>query len=92
MQLGELLELCKTQMRAYTARDGKLIFDTNRNKREYVERFADCAVLAIWPEISSKKMGGYTQVIMQHVSVYLEGRHIDKIVSNIRRGSNDNVR
>jgi hypothetical protein len=81
MQLGELLELCKTQMRAYTARDGKLIFDTNRNKREYVERFADCAVLAIWAEVSSKKMGGYTQVIMQHVSVYLEGRRVNEIIS-----------
>ncbi len=81
MQLGELLELCKTQMRAYNARDGKLIIDTKRNKREYVEQYVDCAELAIWPEVSSKKMGGYTQVIMQHVSVYLSGRPVGEIIS-----------
>lgn len=82
MKLKDLLNACVSQhIRAYNGMDGKLVFDTYRNKKEYVERFKECEVDRIWTEVHTDKPSGYTQFVRQYICIFLDSREVAKVLS-----------
>lgn len=43
-------ELLKCGLVAHDAKDGKILFDTAKNKREYIEQYKTGEVVALWAD------------------------------------------
>lgn len=48
-------KLLNGPMYAKHARDGKRLFDTRHNKKEFIEKFYGWEVIAIWPDFQPDK-------------------------------------
>lgn len=44
----------KCELIALDAKDGRILFDTAKNKREYIEKFKTGEVVALWADIQKK--------------------------------------
>lgn len=57
---------------ALDAKDGRILFDTDKNKREYIEQFKTGIVLSIWADLRHRGLGAwnvyYAPVIKCYVS------------------------
>ena len=51
-------EVLKCELIALDAKDGKILFDTLKNKREYIEQYKTGEVIALWADI--RKGRGYS--------------------------------
>lgn len=47
-------KILKCDLIALDAKDGKVLFDTAKNKREYIEKFKTGEVVALWADIQKK--------------------------------------
>lgn len=64
-------ELLKCNLVAHDAKNGKLLFDTAKNKREYIEKFKTGEVVALWADTQRRgnEYGSYyVPVIKCYVS------------------------
>lgn len=63
--------ICKSRVIALDAKDGKILFDTYKNKSEYVEKFFDGDVSALWSDIKTDVSMGYGNLYKGVVMLYL---------------------
>ena len=83
MKLKDLREVCTHQpIRAYNAGNGKIVFDTYRNKKAYIERFEECTVDTIWTEVHSEKPLAFMQNVRQYICVYLHSWEVENVQKN----------
>ena len=65
-------KVLKSDLIALDAKDGRILFDTSKNKREYIEKFKTGQVLSIWADLRHRGLGGwngyYEPVIKCYVS------------------------
>ncbi len=64
--------ICKSRVIALDAKDGKILFDTYKNKSEYVEKFFDGDVSALWSDIKTDISMGYGDLYKGVVMLYLK--------------------
>ena len=77
MKLSELLEIKKedyfpqkhlnSDLIALDGKDGKVLFDTRRNKKEHIEQYMSGDVLSLWTDMVIYKsvFGDYCKAIMK---------------------------
>lgn len=67
MTIKELRELNRSIIIAYNGMDGKILFDTSKNKKEYVDKYNKGEVLAIWADMKQydSTFGGYYKPILK---------------------------
>ena len=63
--------ILKCDLIALDAKDGKILFDTTKNKREYIEQFKSGEVLSLWADIISKRRGGYNNYFSPVIKCYV---------------------
>ena len=82
MKLCELLTISHGYVKALSGRSGKVVFDTYRNKEEYVKRFEDCEVISVWMEVCSGEVCGFTQAVTQKLCLHLHGPDVERALMN----------
>lgn len=67
MLIKELRELNRSILIAYNGMDGKILFDTSKNKKEYVDKYNKGEVLAIWADMKQcdNVFGGYYKPVIK---------------------------
>lgn len=67
MTIQELRELNRSILIAYNGKDGKILFDTRKNKKEYVDKYNKGEVLSIWADIKQcdSTFGGYYKPVIK---------------------------
>lgn len=53
--------LLKGPLYAKRAQDGKRLFDTRHNKKEFTEHYFDWEVISLWPDFQPDKGIGFSQ-------------------------------
>lgn len=63
-------EVLKCELIALDAKDGKVLFDTAINKREYIEKYKSGEVVALWADLKKRDCGTpyYVPVVKCYVS------------------------
>jgi hypothetical protein len=65
-------KILKGTLIALDGKDGRILFDTSKNKSEYIEQFKTGQVLDIWADLRRRGLGGwnvyYEPVIKCYVS------------------------
>ena len=65
-------KILKCDLIALDAKDGKILFDTSKNKREYIEQFKTGQILYIWADLRHRGLddwyGYYAPVIKCYIS------------------------
>ena len=78
MKVSELLELSESKIVAMRSDNGKTVFDTRRNNKEFAKKYADVEVLTIWSEVRTEKSIGFSQWIVPVIVCYLSAHDIKK--------------
>lgn len=68
MIISDLLDKQVGELIALDGKDGRILFDTSKNKREYIEQFKTGQVVAIWAELRHRGLdewGGYYKPIIK---------------------------
>lgn len=67
MLIKELREFSRCNIIAYNGRDGKILFDTSKNKKEYVDKYNKGEVLCIWADMKQfdNVFGGYYKPVIK---------------------------
>ena len=78
MKVKELLEMCESKIIAMRSDNGKTVFDTRKNKIEYVKKYEDVDVLTMWSEVRTEKSIGFWQRIEPVIVCYLCASDIKK--------------
>lgn len=47
-------EILKCELIALDAKNGKILFDTEKNKREYIEQYKTGKVIALWADLRKR--------------------------------------
>lgn len=61
-------KVLKCELVALDAKDGKILFDTAKNKREYIEQFKTGEILSLWADLRQRGIGpgsGYYEPIIK---------------------------
>ena len=85
MRVGELLDRKQNEYSTYSdlvvsrvialdAKDGKVLFDTSRNKKEFVEKFYRGVVIHIWADVSVTNTCSYDPYIRPVIKIYVSHR------------------
>lgn len=56
---------------ALDAKDGRILFDTGKNKREYIEQFKTGQVLSIWAELRHRGLGEWNGYYVPVIKCYV---------------------
>ncbi len=56
---------------ALDAFDGKILFDTHKNKREYISKFLSGTVISIWADARRVGIGGYSDYFKPVMKCYV---------------------
>ena len=67
----------KSDLVALDGRTGKVIFDTSKNKREYIEKFFDGEVLCLWADVKLFK-GTYGDFFKPIMKCYVSHKSWEK--------------
>lgn len=67
MTIQELRELGRNNIIAYNGRDCKILFDTSKNKKEYVDKYDKGEILRIWADMKqcNNVFGGYYKPVIK---------------------------
>lgn len=52
--------ILQCELIAFDARDGKILFETHRNRSEYINQFLDGKIISMWADVRRIDSGGYT--------------------------------
>ena len=56
---------------ALDAKDGKVLFDTAKNKREYIEKFKTGEVVSLWADVQKKGGTGWNACFIPTMKCYV---------------------
>lgn len=56
-------EILKCGLIALDAKDGKILFDTEKNKREYIEQYKAGKVVALWADMRKRNSAWYNYFV-----------------------------
>lgn len=83
-------KVLKGDLIALDAKDGRILFDTSKNKKEYIEKFKTGQVLSIWADLRNRGgewNGYYAPVIKCYVSHDSLNRIVDeRVIEPIKNG------
>lgn len=63
--------ILQCELIALDARDGKILFDTRKNKREYISKFLSGKVISIWADARRVEIGGYSDYFKPVMKCYV---------------------
>ena len=69
---------CKSRVIAYDGKDGKIVFDTNKNKEKFYRKFMSCEILSIWADAKRFEGIGYGCTFEPLICVFLKHEEIEK--------------
>lgn len=83
MKICELLEkrpkgifeddcILKQDLIAFDGRDNKILFDTRKNKREYVSKYMNAEVIALWADVRPSANLAYGKIFIPVIKCYIE--------------------
>lgn len=72
MTVGDVRKILQGRLIARDARDGSIVFDTNTNLKEYIDKYDDVEVLDIWSEIKIKKNIGFGNAAEPAILIYIK--------------------
>lgn len=78
LKVKDLLEICESKIVAMRGDNGKIVFDTRKNNKEYVKKYEDVDVLTMWSEVRTEKTIGFSQYIVPVIVCYLDAYDIKK--------------
>ena len=61
----------KCELIAFDGKDGKILFDTARNKRNQIEKFFEGEVIALWADVKLKKGVGFGDYFVPVMKCYV---------------------
>lgn len=64
-------KVLKCELVALDAKDGKLLFDTAKNKREYIEQFKTGEILSLWADLRQRGLGGWSGYFVPIIKCYV---------------------
>lgn len=64
-------KILKGDLIALDGKNGRILFDTSKNKREYIEQFKTGQVLAIWADVSHRGFGGWNEYYVPVIKCYV---------------------
>lgn len=72
-RVSDILKIAKGRVIALDSQTGKMLFDTHRNKGEYIDQFMRGEVLDVWTELKTTQHLGFASasvdaVLMMYVS------------------------
>ena len=78
MKLKELLSVLKVRLIAYNSLNGKTVFDTGRNKNEFVNKYLECEVISIYNGADVSRYDYYGNSFKLVAKCYLSSIDIEK--------------
>ena len=64
--------LIKSNLIAQDGKDGKVLFDTRRNKQEVIDRYREGEIIALWADFArSDAVGGYGATAYPIIRIYV---------------------
>lgn len=63
--------ILQCELIALDARDGKILFDTRKNKREHINKFLSGTVISIWADARRVEIGGYSDYFKPVMKCYV---------------------
>lgn len=61
----------KCELVALDAKDGRVLFDTAKNKREYIEQYKTGEVVSLWADVKKKGVGGWCSYVVPVIMCYV---------------------
>ena len=81
----------KCELIALDAKDGRVLFDTAKNKREYIEQYKTGEVVSLWADVKMKGIGGGGSYVVPVIMCYVShdswkgGEAVMSVGINVRR-------
>jgi hypothetical protein len=64
-------KVLKCELVALDAKDGKILFDTAKNKREYIEQFKTGEILSLWADLRQRGIGQWQGYYVPIIKCYV---------------------
>lgn len=64
-------KILKCELVALDAKDGHVLFDTAKNKREYIEQFKAGEVLSLWADLRLRGLGEWNRYYVPIIKCYV---------------------
>lgn len=64
-------EILKCGLVAHDAKDGKILFDTAKNKKEYIEQYKTGEVVALWADTQRRGGSNYGNYFVPVIKCYV---------------------
>lgn len=64
-------KVLKSDLIALDAKDGRILFDTSKNKREHIEQFKTGQVLSIWADLRRRGLGSWSGYYVPVIKCYV---------------------
>lgn len=71
LTVEDIVSNCENRVIALNGKDGKKMFDTRNNKRDYIAQFYGREVLCIWADVIVNPYGGFNPSIEPVVKCYV---------------------
>lgn len=64
-------KILKCDLIALDAKDGKILFDTAKNKREYIEQFNTGEIISLWADLRHRGIGSWNGYYVPIIKCYV---------------------
>lgn len=64
-------KVLKCELIALDAKDGKILFDTAKNKGEYIEQFTSGEVISLWADVRKMNSGSWSSYFTPIIKCYV---------------------
>lgn len=71
MTVKEILNISESEIVALDGKDGKTLFDSRQNRREYIEKYNNGKVLHIWSGIRTKRGDDFYATVSAVLMLYV---------------------
>ena len=64
-------KVLKCELVALDAKDGRILFDTAKNKREYIEQFKTGEILSLWADLRQRGIDSWNEYYVPIIKCYV---------------------
>lgn len=64
-------KVLKCGLVALDAKNGRILFDTEKNKREYIEQFKTGEILSLWADLRQRGLGAWNGYYVPIIKCYV---------------------
>lgn len=76
LKVKDILELSPCRVIGMSAKDGHILFDTYKNKKERLDLYSDFVIEALWGDVRTKDTGCFAHSVCPYLAMYIRPKEV----------------